>query len=295
MNNKYIHTFSNFKNNKTQDITSMNEEFIGKLFKGIKNKISLGFSKMFGSAKKVDKLMEKYKSEILSSQEQKREAIKKYGEYINSEKDTATDTDVDQLKENIKKATKNFEEEVKIIKKKFDIRFNEIVSEEKNSKIKSFIRLKKLEMQQDVLRKETSSMLNDTGLTEEQAKDDSFFNAMIEGIEEKISKNKEEQEKRKKELEKIDKDNSFNLEKAKELAEKDEEYIWTESPYLDKAFDKGDKIVYFSKGNMDKTNAIVVSNKDDMVEIETEESKKDDKTFDIKKSSIIELVEDGKK
>jgi|AntRauTorckE6833_2_1112554.scaffolds.fasta_scaffold00025_114 hypothetical protein len=292
MKKRYIHTFSNFRTDKNiKPVMTVNEEFIGKLFKGLKNKISIGFSKMFGSAKKVEKLMDEYKSEILSSQEQKREAIKKYGEYINSEKDSKDDIDVDALKNNIKKATKNFEDEVRIIKKKFDIRFDEIVREESNKKIKSYISLKKLEMQQDVLRKETSSILNDTGLTEDMAKDDEFFKSMIDGIEEKISKNKESQSNRKKELEEISKDEAFDLKKAKELAENGEEYEWNGSPYLEKGFSKGDKIAYFSKGNKDKTNAIVISNKDGFVEIETEESKQDSKTFDIKKSSIIELVE----
>jgi uncharacterized protein YfiM (DUF2279 family) len=85
-------------------------------------------------------------------------------------------------------------------------------------------------MQQDVLRKETSSILNDTGLTEDMAKDDEFFKSMIDGIEEKISKNKESQSNRKKELEEISKDEAFDLKKAKELAENGEEYKWNGSP-----------------------------------------------------------------
>lgn len=287
MDYKYIKTFENFKKENEQDY--VNEEFIGKLFKGIKNKISLGFSKMFGSAKKVDSLMEEYKKELLDAQKKKREALKKYGEYIKSEEEKE-ESDTEELKSNIKKATNNFEEEVKIIKKKFDIRFEEIVREEDNPKIKNFIRLKKLEMQQDILRKETSSMLNDTGMTEEEAMEDPFFKKMISGIESKIEKNTELQNKNKKELEKASEDDKFDLEKAKEMAKKDEEYVWSNSPYISKDFSEGDKIIYFSKGNMDKTNAIVKSDDRDLVEVETKESKERGETFKINKKSIIEEV-----
>lgn len=287
MGYKYIKSFETFKNIDNKD--TLNEEFIGKLFKGIKNKLSLGFSKMFGSAKKVDKLMEEYKSELLKAQEQKKEALKKYGEYIKSEE--KVDKDVDELKSNVKKATNNFEKEVGIIKKKFDIRFDEIVREEENKKIKNFIRLKKLEMQQDILRKETSSMLNDTGLSEEDAMSDPFFKKLIDDIEDKINNNTELQKKNKRELEEKEKENKYDLDKAKEMAKEDEVYIWKESPYIDKEFNEGDKIIYFSKQNMDKTNAKVKSDQDELVEVETKESKDKKETFKINKNTIIELVE----
>jgi hypothetical protein len=146
-------------------------------------------------------------------------------------------------------------------------------------------------MQQDILRKETSSMLNDTGMTEEEAMKDPFFKKMINGIESKIEKNTELQKKNKKELEKASEDDKFDLEKAKEMAKKDEEYVWSNSPYISKDFSDGDKIVYFSKGNMDKTNAIVKSDDGDLVEVETKESKEKGETFKINKKNIIEQID----
>jgi len=47
----YIKRFESFRNNKNK----INEELLGGLFKSLKNKLSLGFSKMFGSASEMIK------------------------------------------------------------------------------------------------------------------------------------------------------------------------------------------------------------------------------------------------
>ena len=82
-NMKYVRTFESHRSQKN----TVNEEFVGKLFQGLKNKLSLGFSKMFGNAKKADKLMEEYKGEVLQDQTKKRESLKAFGEYFKSVKD----------------------------------------------------------------------------------------------------------------------------------------------------------------------------------------------------------------
>ena len=53
---KYVKSFESFK------YEPVNEEFIGGLFKNLKNKLSLGFSKQFGSAKKADAVIDAYKN-----------------------------------------------------------------------------------------------------------------------------------------------------------------------------------------------------------------------------------------
>ena len=49
---------------------------------------------------------------------------------------------------NIETADKIYDQQIELIKKKFDIKFQEIVDDEKNPKIQNYITLKKIEMQQ---------------------------------------------------------------------------------------------------------------------------------------------------
>jgi hypothetical protein len=125
---KYIRTFESFKTSKKE---SLNEEFIGSLFKGLKNKLSLGFSKMFGSASEVEKIMEEYKKEITTAQEKKKLSLKALGDYFKAVKDGGEkdQSKIKELNSNIESADKNYQEQVKLIKQKFDIKFVEIVKE----------------------------------------------------------------------------------------------------------------------------------------------------------------------
>ena len=190
---KYIKTYESFKYDK------IDEGIFGKLFGKLKNKMSLGFSKMFGSAKEVDKLMSQYKNEILKAQEQKRLLLKNYGDYLKSVKDggETDDTKLKEIKSNYKKADDVTNKQLEIIKQKFDIKFNAVVKEEENPKIKDFITLKKLEMQQELLQDELSVIFKDSGLKEEDVKDDPFFKELSKGISSKIQNNNKSQEEQK--------------------------------------------------------------------------------------------------
>lgn len=246
---KYVKTFESFKDKKTKAI---NEEFIGGLFKNLKNKISLAFSKDFGNAKKADSTIEEYKKEILSVQSKKKIALEAYGQYVKSVKDGG-EKDENQLKTlmgNIETADKNYDQQIELIKKKFDIKFKEIVDEEKNPKIQNYINLKKIEMQQDLLNSETNSLLSDAGLKEEDVKDDPNFQKLLKEIQDKATSAQKLAEQQKKELEsKEEKETGFDMEAAKKAADKDEVYIWKESPLMQHTFEKGEKVKYFSKTN----------------------------------------------
>ena len=80
---KYVKSFESFQEVKSD---SVNEEFIKGLFKNLKNKISLSFSKDFGNAKKADEAIESYKKEIIAAQAKKKAALKAYGQYIKNVK-----------------------------------------------------------------------------------------------------------------------------------------------------------------------------------------------------------------
>ncbi len=247
---RYISKFESFKKNKLNN--QVNEEFIGGLFKNLKNKISLAFSKDFGNAKKADSVIEEYKKEILSSQDKKKIALTAYGKYIKSVKDGG-EKDENQLKTllaNVQTADKNYDQQIELVKKKFDIKFKEIIDDEDNPKIKNYINLKKIEMQQELLNSETNSLLSDVGLKEEDVKDDPEFQKMLKEIQDKATNAQKLADQQKKELEsKEEKETGFDIEAAKKAADKDEVYVWKESPLMQHTFVKDEKIKYFSKTN----------------------------------------------
>jgi hypothetical protein len=278
---KYVKSFESFKNSKKETI---NEEFIGGLFKSLKNKMSLGFSKMFGSSAKVDKLMEEYKKEINSAQEKKKLSLKALGDYFKALKDGGEkdQNKIKELKSNIDKADKNYQEQVKLIKQKFDIKFNEVVKEEKNDKIKNFIQLKKIEMQQELLQNEIKSILGDDLKPEDI--DDPEFKEILKDIQKKTEASSKLAEEQKKALEmREEKKLGFDLEKAKKMADNDETYLWEDSPMKDYEFSKGDNIEFFSKSNKEATKATVEEDLGERIKVKTKKGS----DIEINRLSII--------
>jgi len=273
----------------------INEEFIGKLFGKLKDKLSLGFSKMFGTAKEVEEMFKKYESEILKRQEVQNKTLSDYAEYIaqvkmSGEKD---ENKIKELTTKIETARGKFQEEVKLLKQKFDIEFKSITDKEENPKIKNYITLKKIELQLSLLNKETESLLGEGKLTEEDIDND----PILKSIKEKSEELEKEAKKTKEFLESEEKQTGFNLDSAKELTDKKnpEPYVWEESPYTKDTykFEKGDEIFYFSvsnyKDSQDKkgykgTKATVVEEVEgDSLKVDTETSK----DIQIKKTAVI--------
>lgn len=265
---KFIKTYESFKNSKDE---RLNEEFLGKLFSGLKNKLSQGFSNMFGSSAQVDKLIEEYKKEIITAQQKKKVSLKALGDYFKAvkaggEKD---ELKIKELKGNIDAADKNYQEQVKLIKQKFDLKINDVIKEEKNDKIKNYIQLKKIEMQQDLLKDEMQSILGDDLKSEEI--DDPEFQAVVKSIEDKTLQSIKLAEDQKKALDsKEEKTLDFDIEKAKQMAAKDETYLWEESPMKDYEFKNGDNIEFFSKSNNGATKATVEGDLGERLKIKTE-------------------------
>lgn len=271
----------------------INEEFIGKLFGKLKDKLSLGFSKMFGTAKEVEEMFKKYESEILKRQEVQNKTLSDYAEYIaqvkmSGEKD---ENKIKELTTKIETARGKFQEEVKLLKQKFDIEFKNITDKEENPKIKNYINLKKIELQLSLLNKETESLLGEGKLTEEDIDND----PILKSIKEKSEKLSKDAEETKKFLESEEKQTGFNLDRAKELTDQNQSYIWEESPYTKDTykFEKGDEILYFSvsnyKDSQDKkaytgTKATVLEEVEgDSLKVDTETSK----DIQIKKTAVI--------
>lgn len=305
---KYIKTYESFKSTKYSKIE---EGLLGNLFGKLKNKLSLGFSKMFGSASEVDKIISEYKNEILKTQEQKKLLLKNYGSYLKSVKDGGEkdENKIKQIKEQYKKVDTNTNKQLGIVKQKFDLKLNAIVKEEKNPKIKDFIELKKLELQQELLQDELSFILKDNGLKEEDLKDDSFFQDLSKAITIKIEDNNKKQEENKKSLSEESSDNKevseFNFEEAKKDPKN---YKWEDSKFVkDYKFEAGEEIKYLKSDGLGDdgkgTTAWVMDKQEDNdgnpvkggeVRVTTNKEDKENKGFVIAKSKVISTVKDDK-
>lgn len=172
-----------------------------------------------------------------------------------------------------------------MIKQKFDIKFSEIVKEEKNDKIKNFIQLKKIEMQQELLKGEMDSILGDMKPGEIN---DPQFNEIIKSIEDKTKASVDLAEKEKKALEsKEEKVLGFDIDKAKEMAEKGDVYLWNDSKLKDYKFEKGDKINYFSSKMKKSNEADVIEDLGERIKIRTKNSEDKEIEIEINRLTII--------
>lgn len=239
---KWIRTYDNYKYNKNQQ--TIDEGLLGNMFKNLKEKVSLKFSKNFGNAAKADKVIEDYKKEILNAQSPKREAIKNYGRYIKEIIDTPDNKDDNKAKNLIgfiQKTTNEYNKNIDIIKQKFDIKFKEVVDNEKNKKILNYIQLKKIEMQQELLKLESQSFLTDVGLTEEEAAKFPEAKKILDDISTKLKTSDELMKDQQIELEGKEKTtDKFDFEKAKLNPMS---YKWVDSPYTKNYdFKVGDEI-----------------------------------------------------
>lgn len=307
---RYVRTFESFKNSKKE---SINEEFIGGLFKNLKNKLSLGFSKMFGSASKVEKLMEEYKKEVMTAWTKKKDALLAVGKFQKAIKDGGEENKEEYVKlvQNLKTISDNYQKEKELIKKKFDIRFSEIIKEEKNEKIKNFINLKKIEMEQDLLQQESNAILGDAGLKEEDIKGNKELEEIMKGITDKVKQSQEAQQQQTDALKAEGSEGestSFDFEAAKKDPEN---YEWKDSKYTkDYKFEPDEELKYWKKDgvkdegeNYKGTTAFIMSNdeqkdnegnpvKPGEIRVTTDKEDKENKGFVIAKSKVISTKKD---
>ena len=326
---KHIKTFESFKQSRKEEL--LNEGILGNLFGKIKNKLSLGFSKMFGSAKDVDKLMEEYKKEIMNAGAEKRKVLKEYYGLVKQLEDEseAGNKDPEQLKNekkdnyeeaqaNYKKAEANYNKQLDIIKQKFDIKFKAIVKKEENDAIKDFILLKKLEMQQELLKDELSSTLTDVGLEEKDIENDPFFKKIKDEIGKKMENNAKRQQQQKEAIEKGGKKEeggegeekpTFDFEAAKG-AQKDDKNDYEWDAYKNSKLEAGEELKYLKgSGFKDEgddykgTTAWVMPNdaqkdndgnpvKGGEVRVTTDKDDKENKGFVISKGKIVSTKKD---
>jgi len=246
---RYIRTFESHK--------KYNEGVVGDMFNKlknmVKNKVSKEFSKMFGSAAEVEKIIEDYKAELIAKQNIMLKSLRDFAEYVKTTQEGEPEVDdkkMEELSNAYKENKENFEKQIKLSKEKFDIRFKEQMKEEKDPRMKNYIKLMKIEMQQELLERERAIIYDQVGISEEQLKNNNDLSNIANDLQKKTEQNveleKQETETLKKEPKEVS--SEFDMEMA---MDDPDNYQWEESPFLDpkNEIEKGDKITYFSKSN----------------------------------------------
>jgi hypothetical protein len=294
---RYLNNYNEFR---------LNEGIFGNLFKSLKNKLSLGLSKQFGTAKAADKVADAYKQESISAQVQKLEYVKALGLYIKTLEDPNVerdDTKIKELKKQIKEGDKNFKKQLEIIKQKFDLKFQEVIDDEENKKIVNYIKLKKLEIEQELLAKELQ-VVQEAGIGKEHMDNDPEFQKMIGTVQNRIKESQQEAQQQQAEIEKKSETAlGFDIEAAKTAADSGDTYLWEKGKFATSyEFEPEEKILYFSGTNYKSdgkkykgTNAKVIKTEvddEDKIGIQTIEDKNE---FEINKGTIIKSERDTEK
>lgn len=252
---KYIKTYESFK---TKSKESVNEELIGGLFRNIRNSLSMGFSKMFGSAAKVNKIIKSYEDELKEAKEPYLESwaewLKKKSEEIDNEDGDESDKahkKQEQLNQ-LNKLMKLYDNKKSKIKQKFDLKIKDAIADEDNRKIRNYIRLQKLELEQRLIQYDIDQIKEKTGMSDEELENDENSNSILKGYNKRLT---DIFKSKKKEVKKLKSDKS----------EKDKDQ--------NKEIKVGDTVEYTSEKDKNKkfTNK-VKSISDDEVEIETKNS-----------------------
>lgn len=305
---KYIRTYESFKERE-----KINEEILGlgKLFKNLGKKLSLGFSKMFGTAGVADKIIEEYKKERISIENEKTSAVKALAEFLKSQKDGAQkdDTKKKELENNLTKQSNLYTQKLDLVRKKFDLKLKDATEEEKNEKIKNYINLKKIEMELEFVSNELKIVQEDLGLTEDIIKRSQVFQDYMETLNKKATEGNKKKEEEASILkgggssDKKEDPGAFNLEEAK----KNKEYIAKNSQFAKGVykFNVGEEIKIFitqsdnkdietfekNKEEYKGTTAFVFARKDedenDRLRIAYKSDAEQGQTFTISKGKVI--------
>lgn len=251
---KYLISYKKHRNSE-----KVNEEFIGKalksLFGELKNRASIALSKQIGSAKEIESVIEKYKTELVKAMEGKRNSERALVEYhkgliAGADADEKTQKDLEQT---LTKMKDNFEKQKENIKKKYSIQFKKITENEKDDRVKEYLNLRKLELAQEILATEMKMIQDDLDVTDEDRKKSKFLDSLLGNLEqtaEGLDKKTDEIAKSIEEGGSSDDSPKFNIEEAK----KNKDYFWKESPYLKSTFKEGDKIKFWSNTDSEDDN-----------------------------------------
>lgn len=254
---------------KTQE-EFIKEEFIlnalKKAFGHIKSKVALEWSKKIGSAKKIDDLMVKYQTEIMKQRQPKLEALRAIGELEKqiSNGGAGDDASMKKLVLNLQNVTKKVDQLVENTKKKYDEQIDNIIKDEKNDKVQEYIKLKKYDIAEFVIKSELDIMTSQLGLTDDDINKSPTLKKIMEERSKALLNIEDEKRKVEDGFNNTNNDNSedgseFNTEEAS----KNKYYEW-DSKFKrgEYKFKTGEEIKHWSIKEADLVTAYVVDPKE---------------------------------
>lgn len=216
--------------------SQVNEGIFSKLFKKFKSKLDIKLSKSLGgTAKQIDKLFDQYKidfEKIMLDKNDKLKAVIELGLALESGEDVKEE--LDKAKKANQESDKIYDKKKKLLKDKFDVKFEDIIGKEDNEDIKTYIKLKKIEMQEELLDKELNYINNDMGIDSDKINSSDMLKNLIKSKKEKMD----------------------NLQKAKKKI--DEEGLGKSKKDGEKEYQTDEEIVYISKTDKKEVNAKIM-------------------------------------
>jgi len=159
----FIQKFNEFKDNKKITNTEPINEFFGgvikKLFQNAKNNLAIKFSKKIGGAKDADKAIENYKKQVLVFLTQEIQAEKTLIEYqLGMEESGGDEKGLKAVKDKLAKEQQVIDKQKEAAKQKFSLQINKIIEDEEDKNIKSYIRLRRAELAEELLANELEEL-----------------------------------------------------------------------------------------------------------------------------------------
>jgi hypothetical protein len=173
-----------------EDYKQINEGLFKNLIKKFKSKVAVELSKKLGgSAKKVDNLMSAYKSKIEGLLKEKNDKLKAVVELEMSKQDGG---DVaDDLKRAIvanEKSDKLYDQKRSVLKEKFDLEFNKIVKEENSEEVKHYIKIKKIELQEEMIQFEMNYIEQEMGIDQGKIESSEMLSKLVDSKKSQLAK-----------------------------------------------------------------------------------------------------------
>lgn len=186
----YIRKFNEFSSDaKFKNIEPVNEFFGGvikKLFQNAKNDLAIKFSKRIGGAGEADKAIESYKKQVFGFLRQEIEGEKSLIQYeLGMEESGGDEKGLKAIKDKLAKEQQVIDKQKEAAKQKFNLQINKIIEDEKDKNIKSYIRIKRAELAEQLLANELEELRKVGG---DKLEKDAEFKTRIEEKEKQAEK-----------------------------------------------------------------------------------------------------------
>lgn len=173
-----------------EQFSKLNENIFKKLFKSVKSKLALSLSKSLGgSAKKVDTLMDKYKQQLTSLLDEKNQKLKAVVELEMSKQEGGdVENELKKAIANNKKSDALYDQKKAKLKERFDLEFNKVVKEDENEDVNHYIKIKKIEMGEEMIQYEMKYIEEDMGIDGDKIESSEMLRNLVDGKKKQLAK-----------------------------------------------------------------------------------------------------------